>query len=473
VLDFARATEWILPRLRRPAIWLYVTVGLALSAAAAHFLQSQFSAGFEKIAHWSGSFIDERVCQRHKASITLSDNAFAILISPLQGDSTGAQTEKLKIALGAQNDVQVLILCQSLQIDPDDEHTAGVFKAIERGRATLKEWHADLILFGKVFDDSLYIWTANEHGGCETSTTPFKIEHGAIGKFESDTKIELYGAVLKEIAAACRHSDDMNWDLFRKQITKLRPLIFGSILTLEEEQRLELSESYYNGLDLLYQHDGDPTWFEDASSFTRFLLGSKTTDVEQLYALFLFGRALLSKGSTTDDNDAVTKAVKVFDDVLPRIPASAPEFRAAALNLRAKAHERKGDHELAIQDLDEVMRFRPKDPELLNSRCYLLAQIGRLELALAACNESLNLRPNDPYTLDSRGFTYLKLKRPESAISDYDAGLRLKGKNAYSLYGRGLAYLMLGNSDQGSEDIAAAKAIKANIADEFARYGVK
>ncbi len=32
---------------------------------------------------------------------------------------------------------------------------------------------------------------------------------------------------------------------------------------------------------------------------------------------------------------------------------------------------------------------------------------------------------------------------------------------------------MLGNKDQGNQDIAAAKAIKADIADELARYGVK
>lgn len=92
---------------------------------------------------------------------------------------------------------------------------------------------------------------------------------------------------------------------------------------------------------------------------------------------------------------------------------------------------------------------------------------------MADCNELLNLRPNDPNTLDSRGFTYLKLKQPERAISDYDAVLRLDAKQAYSLYGRGLAHLVLGNNDQGNQDIAAAKAIKADIADEFARYGVK
>jgi tetratricopeptide (TPR) repeat protein len=357
--------------------------------------------------------------------------------------------------------------------------------------------------------------------------------------------------VLKEIAAACRHGDEMNWDLFKRQMTKLTALVLGSKLELPEEQQLELSTSYYNGLNLLYHHDGDVAWFNDASFFTRVLLDRKPTDTVKQNALLLYGRALFSKGYKTNDNDAFTQGIEVFDKVLPQIPASRPawrvdalmmradayrrkgddglaiqdlndaillipqsvpeervkalvarasahrrkgddglaiqdlddaihlmpqsaaEQRVMALRMRSNAHDRKGDEGLAIQDLDEAIRIRPKDPDTLNSRCYQLAKIGRLEPALEDCNESLKLRPNDANTLDSRGFTYLKLKRPESAISDYDAVLRLNSKYAASLYGRGLARLMLGNHDQANEDIAAAKAIKADIVDEFARYGVK
>jgi len=516
LLDFARATEWILQRLRRPAIWVYVTVGLALSAAAAHFLQSQFSAGFEKAADLTASVVEEWMCQHRKASIKLSDDKFTILISRLQGDSNGTQTEEIFTALVGKGGVQLLQVCQSLQIDAGGEYVAGLIKAIERGKDILKEWHADLILFGKVAatDGSLHIWTVNEHGGCDISNKPIVLKHGALpGEFESGTKAKLYGAVLKEIAAACRHGDDMNWDVFKKQMRKLTALVLGSTLELPEEEQLSLSISYYDGLNLLYIHDGDVAWFQAASSFTSFLLNSKATDRVKLNALFFIGRALISKGHKTNDNDAFTESIKVFEHMLARIPASMPELRAEALVMRAEAHssrkgddglaiqdldeairlmplsppkrravalmaradahDRAGDDGLAIQDLDEAIRLSPQSPDALNSRCYQLAKIGRLELALADCNESLNLRPNHPATLDSRGFTYLKLKRPESAISDYDAVLRLDAKHAEPLYGRGLAHLMLDNRRQGNEDIAAAKAIKPNIADEFARYGVK
>jgi tetratricopeptide (TPR) repeat protein len=83
------------------------------------------------------------------------------------------------------------------------------------------------------------------------------------------------------------------------------------------------------------------------------------------------------------------------------------------------------------------------------------------------------LRPNDVDTLDSRGLAYLKLGAFDKAIADYNAALRFNPKFASSLYGRGIAKVKSGESANGNTDIEAAQAIKANIADDFAKYGVK
>jgi tetratricopeptide (TPR) repeat protein len=82
------------------------------------------------------------------------------------------------------------------------------------------------------------------------------------------------------------------------------------------------------------------------------------------------------------------------------------------------------------------------------------------------------LIPNDADTLDSRGFAYLKLKNPDAAINDYNAALAVSPKMASSLYGRGLAEQIKGDQAAASKDIAAAKAIQANIADQFAKLGI-
>jgi len=548
VLDFAHAREWLLSHAKTPITWVYVTVGLALSAAAGAFLQSHFLASFEKAAGLSTSFVQEWRCQRRTASIKLSDEQFSVLVSPLEGDANGSRTKKILIALGGQQfGIQLLKLCESVQIG-EGEYVRQQIRAAQRARELLKEWRADLILFGTVVaDNSMHVWAVNDHGGCDFSARPVVLRDGALpGEFERDTTTKLLGAVLREIAAACRHGEDMDWELFKKQMRKLTALMWT--LDLPEEQQLDLSTSYYNGLNLLYHHDGGVEWFEDAAAFAKFEIAS-TQPWRKENALVFYGRALGSRAIKTKDNDAWNRSIEVYDQVLPMIaasprrvevlmlrstahemrgdiglaiqdldeairlipasapeergkalmargnlykqkgdnepaiqdldevirliPASAPEERTKALMVRSDLHSLKGDAELAIRDLDEAIRLSPKNPEALNSRCYELAKLGRLELALADCNESLKLRPNDPETLDSRGFTYLKGERPESAIEDYDAVLRLDPKAAHSLYGRGIAHLMLGNTDQGNRDIAAAKAIKADIADELARYGVK
>jgi tetratricopeptide (TPR) repeat protein len=469
MLDITRAIDRL--RLRRPITWVYVTIGIALSGAAAHFLQSKFIAGFERANQLSAEFVENVGCQRQKASLKLSDDLFTMLVSRLQGDTNGTKTDKISFAL-AQGGFQLFKICQSLQIDVGNEFLTEQINAIERGKALVKEWKADLLIFGKVTDNLLLVWTVNQHGGCDSSVAPTKIKDDAqTSEFERETKAQLLGVVLKEIAAACRHGADMDWDLFARQMRKLTALIWGSKLDLGEEEQLELSLSYYNGLNLLYDHDGDNAWFEAASSYAKFELNGTSNAERKNQAMFFYGQALLAKAKKKHDNDALELSIKVLEEALRNSPD--PLWRSTVLIRLSKAYQSKGNDVLALKELDEAIRLSPKDPEILNSRCYQLAKIGRLRSALADCNESLKLHPNEPNTLDSRALTYLKMKQPDNAIKDYEAVLRLSPKNARALFGRGIAYQMLGNKQQGDEDVAAAKAIQPNVTDEYAEYGVK
>ncbi len=74
--------------------------------------------------------------------------------------------------------------------------------------------------------------------------------------------------------------------------------------------------------------------------------------------------------------------------------------------------------------------------------------------------------------MDTRGFANLKLGQLDKAMADYSDALDINPKLPTSLYGRGIARLRKGDR-RGSTDIAAAKAIDADIATEFARYGIK
>ena len=112
------------------------------------------------------------------------------------------------------------------------------------------------------------------------------------------------------------------------------------------------------------------------------------------------------------------------------------------------------------------------DAVVLLSRCHVRAIVDDLQAALADCNKSLRLAPAVPAALGSRGLVLLKLGRFDEAIADYDAGLKLYAKGANSLYGRGVAKRKKGDVAGGDADIAAAKAIKPDVADWHAKWGV-
>jgi tetratricopeptide (TPR) repeat protein len=140
--------------------------------------------------------------------------------------------------------------------------------------------------------------------------------------------------------------------------------------------------------------------------------------------------------------------------------------------VRKKEFDR-ADWNMALEDFTQSIRLDPTKPSTFNNRCEARAKLGLLQAALSDCNESLRLRPNDPDTLDNRGFTYLRLSDLDRAIADYNAALKLNPKISASLYGRGVAKLKKGNNADGNADIDAAKAIKADIAEEYAQFGVK
>lgn len=148
------------------------------------------------------------------------------------------------------------------------------------------------------------------------------------------------------------------------------------------------------------------------------------------------------------------------------------EKLAQAYYTRASAYLMSGDNKRAVDDYSEALKHQPADAMVLLSRCHVRAIIGDLQAALADCNESLRLAPSVPASLGSRGLVLLKLGRLDEAIADYDAGLKLYAKSAISLYGRGVARRKKGDVAGGDADIAAAKALRPDVADLLAKWGV-
>jgi tetratricopeptide (TPR) repeat protein len=109
----------------------------------------------------------------------------------------------------------------------------------------------------------------------------------------------------------------------------------------------------------------------------------------------------------------------------------------------------------------------------LSGLCWIRAVAGDPQAAIEACDKAIGAGAHTASTYDSRALARLKAGRTDAAIADYDAALRIDPKLANALYGRGLANLRRGKPSSGEEDIAAAKALRIDIAEEFARYGVQ
>ncbi len=230
---------------------------------------------------------------------------------------------------------------------------------------------------------------------------------------------------------------------------------------------------------------------EVISSCTAVIQSGQETDRNLAAAFTVRGRAYRAKGDYDHAIADYTEAIRIepnysrgiayfnkkdYDRAVADYTMSlrlAPRDIITLQN-RGHAYQAEQDYDRAIADYSEAIRIEPKFAWAFNDRCYARAIAGReLQEALADCNEALRLIPNDTHTFDSRGFVYLRLGEFDKAITDYNAVLKFNPQQAGSLYGRGLAKQKKGDNAGGEADIMAAKAIRADIVEEFARYGIK
>jgi len=139
-------------------------------------------------------------------------------------------------------------------------------------------------------------------------------------------------------------------------------------------------------------------------------------------------------------------------------------------------YSHKGDHERAIADYTAGIKMDSNNSRLWGQRCWSRAVVGKqLREALDDCNKANGLSPKIPQIFGYRGLVYFKLGQFDKALADYDAALALtKDPNhADWLYSRGVSKLRKGDATGGNADIESAKTIKADIAEEYAKYGIK
>jgi len=179
-----------------------------------------------------------------------------------------------------------------------------------------------------------------------------------------------------------------------------------------------------------------------------------------------FASAYNNRGVAYDRKGDYERAIQDYEQAIKLKPSAEVYFN------RGNAQLAKSQYAAAIDDYNQALKLRPDLNGAIDNRCWARAVVGVLKQALADCNEALRLSPGNLGTRASRAFVFLKMTHFDAAVSDFDAVLHSEPKQPFGLYGRGLAR-MRNEDPSGEEDIAAAKALQADIAEEYSRYGVQ
>jgi len=161
------------------------------------------------------------------------------------------------------------------------------------------------------------------------------------------------------------------------------------------------------------------------------------------------GRRLLSAGLIAVVVCGVAATLAAVDD-RGICAAQPPKPESIAACTRIIASNRTSGHDRGLAYLFRAAARRAQDDT-----------IG----ALADYGEAIRLDPKNEIAYRGRGILLVDTGEAARAIADFDQALRLDPQDALTLYRRGVAKRKNGDVAGGDADIAAAEAIKPDIAE--------
>jgi tetratricopeptide (TPR) repeat protein/CHAT domain-containing protein len=147
--------------------------------------------------------------------------------------------------------------------------------------------------------------------------------------------------------------------------------------------------------------------------------------------------AYQARGDAYLDLDRLPEAIADYNRLVALAPAS------TAYSRRALAHQRRGDHDLAIADFSCVIAELPEQTLAYSLRSESYAAQGKFSLAVADLDTAVFLRPQDHDVVHDRGFLRMAAGRLDLAIADYEAALALDPGYGPAYYNRACARSLL------------------------------
>ena len=144
----------------------------------------------------------------------------------------------------------------------------------------------------------------------------------------------------------------------------------------------------------------------------------------------------------------------------------------AALQRRARAYSKKGQHAEAVIDYTKATQLRPADANLQIGRGGAHYSLRQYELALVAYDEAIRLDANNAVARNSRGNTNRALKRYQEALTDFDDLIKLRPTFVFAFYNRGLTNVDMGRPEDATRDFTAALGIDKDYAGAYTQRGL-
>ena len=144
----------------------------------------------------------------------------------------------------------------------------------------------------------------------------------------------------------------------------------------------------------------------------------------------------------------------------------------AALQKRARAYNRKNQHEAALADYQRAAEINPDDAALHYGRGSALQSLRRYEEALGAYDAALRLSPKYGNARNNRGNVYRALKRYDAALQDFDELIRTQPDFVHALYNRGLVYREMDRLEEAVRDFTSTIAQDKGYTAAYASRGL-
>ncbi|PKB84264.1 MAG: hypothetical protein BZY88_00630 [SAR202 cluster bacterium Io17-Chloro-G9] len=126
----------------------------------------------------------------------------------------------------------------------------------------------------------------------------------------------------------------------------------------------------------------------------------------------------------------------------------------AALAIQGSAYLAQNNLEGSAKAFERSLELQPDGPLSILARQSLgdvYIRLGQYERALENLDEVVRLRPLDPESYSGRARSYLEQGQYEQAITDYSAAIRLNAFDAQGYFDRGMAYAELGQAEKEIE----------------------